>query len=68
MAQWGITRNEFTEVSGNRAHRLRCQKWKIYSVRDESECYDVRIISRGPARESDRLDQMICEPFPDGEV
>ncbi|HTU15502.1 MAG TPA: hypothetical protein VMF31_09915 [Solirubrobacterales bacterium] len=54
---------------GKGCGKLRCDKWKIYAVRGESECHKLKITGSGRRGERFVADPItVCEPFRGGEV
>lgn len=54
---------------GKGCGKLRCDKWKVYAVRLDDECYDLGITGKG-TRGSVAVGAAMtaCEPFRNGEV
>jgi len=44
----------------------RCDKWKLYAVRGDDECYDITYETRNPSGAGGLV--TACEPFRDGSI
>ena len=54
---------------GTGCGELRCQRWKVYAVRLEDECYDLGIESIARPGEPALVAAMtVCEPFRNGSI
>jgi hypothetical protein len=54
---------------GKGCGKLRCDKWKVYAVRLDDECYDLGITSiNRPGETGVAAAMTVCEPFRNGEV
>jgi len=54
---------------GKGCAQLRCDKWKVYAERGDTECYKLNISGTGRRGQLfAALPITACEPFPDGSV
>lgn len=55
---------------GTGCGKLHCAKWKLYAVRLDDECYDLRISGRTDGGSRFKAPKVVtaCEPFRGGEV